>query len=606
MTSFSISRFAGASPRTGKRLLPEAASAAAVNCKLFSGELRPWRKTKTVESLTMATPPRTLYRMAGDFWLVFEDEVDIVRGPLPGDTDERSYLTGLGKPKVTTKTMVARAKAAGGMLDTFLLGVPAPDAAPTAVPLRGAGGIDSRAYVSTFANSFGEEGPPSPPSPVIDAAPDASVLVSGLQAPDAAAPGESADITRRRIYRTQTPSEGSALWRLVAEIRVEQTSFVDNALDQELGAQLESTEFFPPPEDMQGLVMLPSGVLAGFRGNEICFSEPLYPHAWPMRYRLVTEHPVRALGVYGNTLVAATTAYPYLVTGSDPATMTMSRIPAVRPCMSKRGLVSTEFGVVYPSPDGLYLIGPGGGELISDTAFTRDEWLQLNPESMHAAVHDGRYFAFYENADGPGGLVLDRGEPDAGLTFLETSSQACFSEPESDALFLVEKASDAYNISEWEGADEHMEYQWRSKTFAAKSPVNMAAALVHAEYAPRLSDAEASAYEAERQSLISSNAASIAAKADPRGALAGHAVGAFAVNGDDIRKVPATYIPPKGVTLSIIANDKERFVKEVVAGKPFRLPGGYRAVEWELRLSGDVPVKEVAVAETLEELGARQ
>jgi hypothetical protein len=606
MASISIKQFGGASPRTGKRLLHENGAKAVINSKLFSGELRPWRRSKVVQELETATPPKTLYRMAGAFWMVFDDDVDIVRGPLPGDTDERSYLSGLGKPKVTTKTFIARARAGGAMIDTVMLGVPAPKSAPAAVVMRGSGGVNSRSYLYTYVNAFGEEGPPSPPSQVLDTEDTASVLLSGLENPEGAAAGESPDIRRRRIYRTVTNSQGESLWLLVDEIGIEQSSFVDNATDDELGGALLSGEFYPPPGDLQGLSILPSGVLAGFRGNEICFSEPLYPHAWPLRYRLVTEDPIQAIGVYGNSVVAATTSSPYLITGSDPAAMSMSRIASVQPCMSKRGLVSTQFGVVYPSPDGLFAVGPGGSDLLTKALFTRDEWLALNPAGMHTAVHNGRFFVFYENEQGPGAFVLDLAKTSADLTFLDASSAACFTEDASDTLFLVEKKDEAYAVTEWEGADEAATYDWTSKTFTTRSPVNMAAAVVQAEYETAMSDAEIAAYESERQSVLTANTASISAGGDPRGALGGHAVGAFSVNGDDLGRVPAAYIPPKGVTFRVYADGKERFVKEALSAAPFRLPGGYRAVEWELRLTGSVPLQEVAVAETLEELGNRR
>ena len=46
------------------------------------------------------------------------------------------------------------------------------------------------------------------------------------------------------------------------------------------------------------IINLPNGMMVGFSGNNICFCEPFFPHAWPIRYRLTTNFDIVSLGAF--------------------------------------------------------------------------------------------------------------------------------------------------------------------------------------------------------------------------------------------------------------------------------------------------------------------
>ena len=79
-----------------------------------------------------------------------------------------------------------------------------------------------------------------------------------------------------------------------------------------------NSEWVAPPSDLKGLVAMPNGIMAGFSGNNICFSEPFFPHAWPIRYRLATNFSIVSMGRYGQTLIVTTKGFPYAVVGARP------------------------------------------------------------------------------------------------------------------------------------------------------------------------------------------------------------------------------------------------------------------------------------------------
>ena len=47
-----------------------------------------------------------------------------------------------------------------------------------------------------------------------------------------------------------------------------------------------------PDGPMKGLTALPNGIMAGFTGKRICFSEAFLPHAWPANYRITLEEEI--------------------------------------------------------------------------------------------------------------------------------------------------------------------------------------------------------------------------------------------------------------------------------------------------------------------------
>jgi hypothetical protein len=96
-------------------------------------------------------------------------------------------------------------------------------------------------------------------------------------------------------------------------------------------------------------------------------------------------------------------------------------------------------GIAYPSNDGLYFISGGEGAVVTKDSYTSKDWAKLHPETWHARVHDGRYFAFYDNGAGDkGGLIIDfQGD----VTMLDLVATALYLDPKTDTLYYVEQVT---------------------------------------------------------------------------------------------------------------------------------------------------------------------
>lgn len=384
----------------------------------------------------------------GGYWFEWDSDVDVVRGPIVNDTNLRTYFTGDGAPKLTTASL---GQSGGGPYPgaSRSLGIPAPTAptaaGPSGSPPSGAQTI-STAYVVTFVSEFGEEGPTSPASNVIDRWDGGTVTLSSIPVPSGAFVAPT-----KRIYRIELNN----VFQFVAEIPAATTTYSDTVKSESLGDPVPSEEWVAPHEDMVGLTALPNGVLMGWWGNTLAFSEAYQPHAWPIRYRLALDYDIVGAAVSAYGVVVVTKGMPYLIAGSSPASMSQTKLDVIQACLSKRSVVDMGNYVVYASADGLVAVGGTETHLITESHITPEQWrTAFDPQSIHAYRWDDRYLGFYS-----GGSFSFH--PQEGFRVF---TQQC------DCAFLDDQTGDLYikqgtNLRKW-GQGEPSLYTWRSKVFS--------------------------------------------------------------------------------------------------------------------------------------------
>jgi hypothetical protein len=552
--------FGGRAPRTDPRELAPNLAQVATNTKVWRGVLQPFRESSAVTTVNRSAPIKSIYRFGGgtneaQYWFAFGNEVDIVRGPVSGDVQRRTYYTGDGPPKVTDLTLALT----GGTsypVNSYTLGIPKPGSAP-AVEVQGTSAeenVESRIYVYTYISRWGEEGIPSEASAVTEVRDGQSVLLTGLSG----APSGAYDIIEKRIYRSSV-GDKSAAYQLVAEIPVGQSSYTDTKLGTDLEDVLGSFDYDEPPADMIGLVALPTAVLAGFVRNEVCFSEIGLPHAWPAKYRSAVDYDIVGLGVFGSTLVVCTNGTPYLSSGVDPASMTMQRLEIQQACVSRRSILSVGESVLYASPDGIVAVNEGGVELLTQRMFTRDDWQALKPESIHAYLHDGRYYGFYNTGTVSGGFILD---PANGQFFdLGFYPNAGYTDLVTDSLYFV-LGNDSV-IRKWEGGTALQSYTWRSKRFVTTKPCSFSCGLINADSYPVNFTAYMTLEDAAQATAL-------------------------------VAKYPGV--------IALVAGAQVKYTTNVSGPGVFRLPSGFLCKTWEFELAGTSTVHEVHIATSVEEL----
>jgi hypothetical protein len=375
-------------------------------------------------------------------------------------------------------------------------------------------------------------------------------------------------------------------------------SFSDTVTAANLGVALPSLYFTPPPATLQGLIAMPNGILAGFTGNQVWFSEPYLPHAWPTAYMMTVGAPIVGLGVFGQTLVVCTTQTPYLITGSQPGAMSQEKVPLPEPCVAKKSITSDQFGVLYASPNGLVSIAPGTQDVISRPLFTRDEWQAYVPTSMVGVIYQNMYIAFYQVGQTKSALILMRGDTPPLVT-LDVASQAIFVAPTTAEVYYVSPVDNAiYKLD----ADpvNNTYYEWTSKTFILSEPTNYAAAKVQADW---VYIGDITAYNALVASINAANQALWAAGTPLQSTINSVVLNGMQINGSILTNVPVAG-ETRTVQAFVYANDVLIASTGFTGQEPVRLPSAQKDYIYEVRLTGNAPLRSFTMATSIAELRA--
>ena len=401
----------------------------------------------------------------------------------------------------------------------------------------------------------------------------------------------------KRIYRTLTTPSGTE-YHYVVTLPGTAALYSDIAPDSAVarGEVLPSATWEMPPANMKGIVILANGIAAGFAGNEVLFSEPFKPYAWPAGYRQTYDQDIVAIGLSGTTLVGMTAGNPFTITGVEPVTMGggMEKLGVAWPCMAKRGVASFAFGVGYPAPQGMVIIGTNS-DIVTKDLFTQKEWAELNPDTFFAVSADNRYYCGYSVDDSMLMFVIDKAE-NASFIKVNQKITAIWADPATGKLYV---AADK-KIYQWEGdVGTKLSYEWKSRKFITASPVNYGAAKIDADF--DMSEAELASAQNSHHAAIAANQALAGSDAMDDG-LADSALGEYEIGGDAMQSLPPLSID--SLQFQLWANGMLKFTKQVESTRAFRLPGGYKADNVEVVLSGNVKITGVVLAETMD--GLRQ
>lgn len=481
MAALQIKSFGGISPKVPPRYLQDAQAQVALNTDVFQGSLKPLSALgSTVATLTKVGTPLTIYRFGqntvsdSQYWFHWTTDVDVCRSQIAGDVSEWTFYTGDGAPKATYNAIAL----SGSNYPTVSrpLGIPAAATAATVAvtgtPTEATDIPETRVYTYTLVNKesgFDFESAPAPASAEVNVRIGQSVTINGF-----ASIPSGYTITHRRIYRAT-----AGVFLFVAEIALATASYSDSITAENLGEELPSLTWLPPPDTLKGLINLPGGVMAGFTSRDVYFCDPYRPHAWPVQYMQSLDFLVVGLGRMDTTLAVLTTGTPYFIQGSAPDSMVVVKSDLEQACSSKRSIVSFNGAVIYASPDGLVSLAPSGSKIITEKYFTRAQWQALFlPSSIYAYQHDMKYFGFYNNGTTSGGFIYDTSTGE--FVTHDIYVAAGYNDLQVDKLFLA-GADRAVKV--W-GAGALKTVTWKSKKFTLPQVMSFSCAQLEAESYP--------------------------------------------------------------------------------------------------------------------------
>ena len=258
-------------------------------------------------------------------------------------------------------------------------------------------------------------------------------------------------------------------------------NFTDDFNYRSLLDVLQTNEYDPPPEGLLGLTVIQNNILAGFVGNDLYLSEPAVFHAWPEKYKRSFESPIVGLAQIGGNLLVLTESYPYILSGTDPAVMSQARLSSRYPCLNRKSIVETSFGVVWATHDGLAVYAPSlAGQLLTRLVHSSDTWNQsLDPATLVGTTYKDSYFASHST----GAIILEVGDNRGAPTFVDSDFvfSAAWYDAITNALYVI--SGTGGDIYQWDDlAQPNSLMTWKSKTFVTKDFTNIGAARVVADY----------------------------------------------------------------------------------------------------------------------------
>lgn len=472
--------FRGRVPKISPKRLNATNAQVATNCDLRNGQLKPMRGSLLKHTVPKPGTLKTLFKYGAN-WLAWTIDVDVVHSDAP-NSDSRILFTGEGSPKQTNLTMATAGVESGWPTNTYPWGITPPSTAlsiqmgtPPGNPI-----LRSPSWLYTLVTTWGEESAPSPITATTDVEDGQTVTLNGFAVP----PGYVDYVTHYRVYRLNAGDYGTVYQQIPylgdinnPDMPVAQTSFLDN-IDDLMSRVLPTEGWLPPPPGLSGVIKYGNSNIAGFVGNEVYQCEPGYPFAFPTDYIINSDTPVVGLGYYDDTLVITNQGKPLTSSGKDPSSALPGRIEEEQPNLSKRGIVSTKYGVIYPSYDGFYMIGSGLSQVITNQLYRKDQWNTLSLAGLMGVFHDDRYYAFFE--DESAGFYIDLTKMDQVIDFtLDYPVKDVVADGEN--IYLLLDVAGTYKVYQFEAGTDQS-YAWRSPKVSVSRPIVYSTARVQGDF----------------------------------------------------------------------------------------------------------------------------
>lgn len=258
-------------------------------------------------------------------------------------------------------------------------------------------------------------------------------------------------------------------------------------------------------------------------------------------HQYTVDEEIVGIATFGQAVAVLTKSFPYLFSGVDPGAMTPTRLKEPLSCSSKRSIVEMANGVIFASPQGLVSIGQGGMEVITRSLMSKQQWNSYAPSSMQCYLYNGRVLAFYLAGGVRGMLQFDLSGQGAAFTTSDVNYSAAVNAGFYDPKTDILYLAQNSSIVRFDQGNP-LTFKWRSKVFRLPKQENLGVAQVRADAYP--------------------------------------------------------------VTFRAYRDGNLSHTQTVANSNQFRLPSGFRALEWEFEVEGTSQVTEIFVASSSAELQA--
>lgn len=260
---------------------------------------------------------------------------------------------------------------------------------------------------------------------------------------EAAIPPEAVKV---RIYKVITGTEEGRIQFIkeTSATGLDVNPVVFTVKDEDAGEVLMEIE--SPFHDLRCILDVPGSFYCGFSPSHpktVCFSEVDLLYSWPIAYQYDIKDNIVALAVTSNTVFALTDGWPYVLNGTSPEGMTVTKLAGPAACVSARGVCVYRNAVYYAGHQGLMTIynDANSGTVcanLTDKIFTKDQWQAFNPSSCVMGQHDGALHLFFALSDGTHrGLSIDLNESMSAVTTHDEVAKCVCVDNKTDKMYYV-------------------------------------------------------------------------------------------------------------------------------------------------------------------------
>jgi len=276
------------------------------------------------------------------------------------------------------------------------------------------------AFVYTYVNRFGEEGPPSNPSRSIYVSTDGgTVLLSGL------AYSNDPDVVAIRIYALingeylHIPYSDEVIPETATTTRIENFAVLNdftrtNATfggvrffmfdaffsEETPGIQLVSQTWDQAPEGVKHLADLDNGVLAVADDHNVYLSVPYTWHAFPAVNSYAVEGTIQRIANIGGGFAVMTDRGTEFFFGSQPEAMFQSTVTFPYSIRDPESLMEFENSAIFICDDGIAAVSAEGGSIITDGWVERENWRRrISLDECKTGMYEGRVLVATRNPE---------------------------------------------------------------------------------------------------------------------------------------------------------------------------------------------------------------
>lgn len=261
------------------------------------------------------------------------------------------------------------------------------------------------------------------------------------------------DAVSIRVYKVVTGAESGRIQFIAEKSREDlnggMLGFSISVKDEDAGEVMASIE--NPRPDMVCIQDVPGSFYCGFSPSmpkTVCFSDVDTLYSWPIAFRYDISDNIVALAATSNSVFALTDGWPYVLSGTSPDGMSVTKLAGPAACVSARGVCVFRNAVYYVSNQGLMTIynDANAGTVcanLTDKLYTKDQWLALNPSSCIMGQFDGALYLFFEKRNGESvGLKVDLTESECALTTHDEVARCLCVDNATDKMYFVRNVGD--------------------------------------------------------------------------------------------------------------------------------------------------------------------